>query len=189
MAAADYFTLFGLPARFALDRSALDTAYRALQAEVHPDKFAHAMAATQRQAMERATSVNEAYATLKAPVARGRYLLQQLGIEAFDPANTRMSNAFLMQQIDWREQLEAALQIARETADLAPLEALDAVIAEAAQQHEQQLATLLDGVTVGCAVRTDQQDAAQAAAFALRELRFIERLAEEIHAAFDAVDG
>lgn len=170
----DYFALFGLAPHFVLDREALDAAFRAMQAEVHPDKFVTADAATQRQAMERATLANEAYQTLRRPVARGRYLLQQQGIEAFDSANTRMPTAFLMQQMAWREQLE----MAREAADEDALEQLEAEIAVAAQQHEARLAVLLDE-------RHDLLLATET----LRELRFIEKLAEEIHTAFDALDG
>ena len=35
----DDFTLFGLTPRFALDRAALDTQWRALQSKVHPDRL------------------------------------------------------------------------------------------------------------------------------------------------------
>lgn len=171
---SDHFALLGLPPRFNLDRAALDAAYRALQAEVHPDKFANADAATQRQAMERATLVNEAYATLKAPVGRGRYLLQQAGIDAFDPANTRMPAAFLLQQIDWRERLEAALA----AGDYGALEALETEIAARSRAHEAQLAELLD-TRRDYAVATD----------CLRELRFLEKLGSEIQEAFARLDG
>ncbi len=166
---SDAFALFGLAPRFALERAALDAAFRAVQAQVHPDKFAHADAVTQRQAVERATEVNEAYQLLKRPVARGAYLLRQAGIEPFDPANTRMSSAFLMQQIEWREQLEAAT-------DVGALEVLENSLSEAARAYEHRLTILID------------QDADLVSATeTLRELRFIEKLGEEIHAAFDAV--
>ena len=36
----DYFALFGLPARYRFDPAKLDAAYRKLQTEVHPDRFA-----------------------------------------------------------------------------------------------------------------------------------------------------
>lgn len=170
---SDHFALFGLPPRFTLDRAALDAAYRKLQADTHPDKFAHADAATQRQAMERATLANEAYDTLKAPVPRGRYLLHRAGIDAFDPTNTRMPAPFLMRQMEWRERLENA----RVHADTAALEALENEIAAVDRAHQDRLARLLD--TEGnLAAATD----------VLRELRFVEKLAEEIRAAFDALD-
>jgi molecular chaperone HscB len=50
--ALDDFALFGLPRRFALDRGELDSRRRALQAEVHPDRFTGADAAARRAAMQ-----------------------------------------------------------------------------------------------------------------------------------------
>jgi molecular chaperone HscB len=170
---SDYFALFALPPRFTIDRAALDAAYRALQTEVHPDKFAHLDAATQRQAMARATEVNDAYQTLKAPVARGAYLLRQAGIEPFDPANTRMSPAFLMQQMAWREQLEDALT----ASDMTALEVLEDAIGVAHREYEQRIAAQIDA----------QADLTRATE-TLRELRFIEKLGEEIQSAFDTID-
>jgi molecular chaperone HscB len=41
----DHFQLFDLPPRFALDVAALDSAYRSVQAQVHPDRFAAGTAA------------------------------------------------------------------------------------------------------------------------------------------------
>ena len=48
---SDDFELFGLARRFALDPGALDARWRALQTEVHPDKFAAQGAAAQRVAV------------------------------------------------------------------------------------------------------------------------------------------
>lgn len=36
----DYFTLFGLPARYQLDTQALSLRFQDLQRQYHPDKFA-----------------------------------------------------------------------------------------------------------------------------------------------------
>ncbi len=38
----NHFDLFGLPHAFALDAERLDKAYRDIQAQIHPDRFAHA---------------------------------------------------------------------------------------------------------------------------------------------------
>ena len=48
---ADDFTLLGLDKAFALDRARLDAAWKALQTQVHPDRFAAEGAASQRIAM------------------------------------------------------------------------------------------------------------------------------------------
>ena len=108
----DHFTLFGLPPRFALDRSALDARWRALQGEVHPDRFTSEGAAAQRVAMQWALRVNEAYAVLKDPLKRGAYLCELRGAPIAAENNTAMPAAFLMQQMEWREQLDDARGLA-----------------------------------------------------------------------------
>ena len=67
---SDDFELFDLPRRFEQDRAVLDARWRALQAEVHPDRFAAEGAAARRVAMQWAVRVNEAYQRLKDPLKR-----------------------------------------------------------------------------------------------------------------------
>ena len=102
------FELFGLPPRFAQDRAALDARWRALQAEVHPDRFAAQGAAAQRVAMQWAVRVNEAYQRLKDPLKRAAYLCELHGAPVDAENNTAMPPAFLMQQMEWREALDEA---------------------------------------------------------------------------------
>lgn len=47
----DDFTLLALPSRFALNRDALDTQWKRLQREAHPDRFSSQGTAAQRVAM------------------------------------------------------------------------------------------------------------------------------------------
>src|SRR5215469_18924257 len=103
-----HFVLFGLPEQFALDASALDHAYRTVQAQVHPDRFAAAGDAQKRIAMQWATRTNEAYRTLRDPLKRAIYLLSLRGIDVGAENNTAMEPAFLMQQMEWRENIEDA---------------------------------------------------------------------------------
>ena len=86
----DHFTLFGLPPRQALDRAELDARRRDLQAQVHPDRFAHEGAAAQRLAMQWAVRVNEAYACLKDPLSRAAYLCELRGVAIDAERNTAM---------------------------------------------------------------------------------------------------
>ena len=71
---ANDFELFELPQQFALDRAQLDERWKALQREVHPDRFAAEGAAAQRVAMQWSVRINEAYQRLKDPLKRGAYL-------------------------------------------------------------------------------------------------------------------
>src|SRR5262249_23134862 len=104
----DDFTLFGLAPRFEQPRAEIDARWKALQAEVHPDRFAAEGAAAQRVAMQWAVRVNEAYARLKDPLKGAAELGRRHGLRVDVHDNPAMPPAFLMQQMEWREALEHA---------------------------------------------------------------------------------
>jgi molecular chaperone HscB len=167
----DDFTLLGLPQRQALDRSALDAHWRALQAQVHPDRFAADGAAAQRVAMQWAMRVNEAYRRLKDPIARGRYLCELRGVPAQVESNTAMPAAFLHQQMAWREALEEA----------ADAEAVRALAADVGR-HERELLEQLRRQ------HDDDQDPA-AAATTVRMLMFVTRFGADIDRRLEALEA
>ena len=68
----NYFDLFGLAPAFRFDSAVLDRAFRELQTEVHPDRFAGGSDAQKRLALQSSARVNEAYRALKEPVRRGK---------------------------------------------------------------------------------------------------------------------
>lgn len=103
----NHFELFGLPVSFEIDLSTLDTAYRKIQNQVHPDKFASGTDTEKRVAMQWTTRANEAYQTLKKPLKRAAYLCELNGVDIAAESNTSMPAAFLMQQMEWRESLDA----------------------------------------------------------------------------------
>ena len=163
MAGDDHFSLFGLPARFDLDARALESAWRAVAAQVHPDRYATASPAERRVAMQWAARANEAYRQLRDPLLRARYLCEQAGVDLQTESNTSMDGAFLMQQMTWREMLDDA------RGDAAALAALQAELQQARDAMRATLARLLD------------QDRDYAAAgLKVREWMFVEKLAEEL---------
>src|SRR4051794_16301915 len=133
----DDFALFGLQRRFAQSRAELDARWRALQAEVHPDRFAAEGAAAQRVAAQWAMRVNEAYGRLKDPLRRAAYLCELHGAPIGAEDNTAMPEAFLVQQLEWREALEEAESVA-------DLEALGAEVKAHRDSALQRLESLLD---------------------------------------------
>ena len=163
------FELFDIPARFALDRAALDARWRALQAEVHPDRFAVEGAAAQRIAMQWAVRVNEAYRRLKDPLKRAAYLCELNATPIDAEHNTAMPAAFLMQQMAWREALDDA-------AGLAAVETLDDEVAAHRALALAQLQHTLD----------DAHDYAAAAA-QVRALMFVERFAQDVDQRLEAL--
>jgi molecular chaperone HscB len=108
-AARDHFSLMGLPLKYALDADALERAWRALQAAVHPDRFASATPSQQRLALQYSTAINEAHDTLKDPMRRAAYLCELNGVAIDAERNTAMPADFLVQQMEWRESLDDAV--------------------------------------------------------------------------------
>ena len=103
---SDDFELFGVPRRFAQERSALDARWKELQREAHPDRHAASTAAVQRQAMQWSVRINEAYQRIKDPLRRAAYLCELNGAPIRAEDNTAMPADFLVQQMEWREALK-----------------------------------------------------------------------------------
>jgi molecular chaperone HscB len=169
----NHFALFQMTPNFAIDAEQLDSAYRELQGRVHPDKFAAATDAEKRVAMQWATRANEAYQTLKHPLKRAIYLCEMHGVDLGIESNTSMPPAFLMQQMEWRELLEDA----RDAKNLAALEGLDAELRSARKQQLSDIAALLDGGHY------------EQAGERVRQLMFVEKFADEVGRAFEALEA
>ncbi len=167
----DHFALFDLPVRFALDEAQLEQAYRRVQGQVHPDRFATAGAAERRVAMQWAARANEAFRTLRSPVSRAAYLCERHGQSIEAESNTAMPAEFLHQQMHWREELDE-LRGGRSGA------AARTLVDEVETRRNQVLARVE-------AALDEQQDYAAAAA-GVRELHFIDRFREELAAYRDS---
>ena len=167
-----HFDLFHLPPTYAVDQETLDHAYRTVQAQVHPDRFAAAGDAQRRIAMQWATRANEAYQTLRDPLKRARYMLSLRGVDVDDQNNTAMEPAFLMQQMEWRESIEDAAA----AKNLGALESLLDELRDEERIRFGKLAALIDS------------HADQAAGEAVRQLMFIERVASEIGAQIEKLE-
>jgi molecular chaperone HscB len=156
------FELFGLPERFEQDRSAIDARWKELQREAHPDRFAAQGAAAQRIAMQWSVRINEAYQRLKEPIRRAAYLCELRGAPIAAEKNTAMPAHFLIEQMEWREELDEA-----ESEE--DLDKLHDQLTEARGQALRQLGKLLD-----------EDNDAHAAAQEVRALMFIERFGRDV---------
>jgi len=171
--ARNYFDLFGLPVRYRYDPASLERAYRQLQSEVHPDRFAGAGDAQKRAALQSSARVNEAYRALRDPVERAQYVLKLHGIDALAETDTALPLDFLERQLERREAAEAAVA----ARDVRALGALVAEIRGEAADREVTLAKTLD----------DDQAYADARMH-VRELKFLQKLALDIDAMLEAQD-
>ncbi|MCK6427259.1 MAG: Fe-S protein assembly co-chaperone HscB [Burkholderiaceae bacterium] len=163
------FQLFDVPARFEQDPTVLSERWKALQREVHPDRFAAEGPAAQRVAMQWAVRVNEAYRRLLDPLARGAYLCELNGHPVDAQRNTAMPAAFLMQQMEWRDQLAQA-------GSAAAVETLAEEVAGERQRLLDRLHQALDA----------HQDWAEAVAV-VRSLMFLDRFAADVDRRLDAL--
>src|SRR5262245_1704984 len=76
----DYFAFLGLPRKVNLDGNDLEQRFRRLSRQFHPDFFYNASPAERRASLERSSYLNDAYRTLKQPMARLSYLLELEGV-------------------------------------------------------------------------------------------------------------
>jgi molecular chaperone HscB len=166
---SDDFELFGLPRRFAQERTEIDARWRALQAEVHPDRFAADGASAQRMAMQWAVRVNEAYQRLRDPLKRGAYLCELDGAAIDAESNTAMPPDFLVQQMTWREELD----------DADDLGSVQRLADEVAAFRLAALASLERTI--------DVDHDSTAAAQQVRALMFVERFAQAVDQRLDAL--
>jgi len=178
---ADYFTLLGLPKQFGLTMATLDERFRQLQREVHPDRFAAADDASRRASMMLATQINAAYQTLRSPLKRAIYLLEQAGVDVGAESNTAMSPDFLMSQMMWREQVADA----RAAKDTGTLAALQSEIADDIRDAYVDLGRALDQSSDNA---PKQENPLQTAVEGVRRLMFLEKLREEIEDAIFALE-
>ncbi len=84
-----------------MDLRALDARYRALQARLHPDKFALRCPREQAFSAEQSAAVNKAHQTLRTPLTRGFYMLNMLGCPV-SPSDQLADKAFLMEIMEVR---------------------------------------------------------------------------------------
>lgn len=167
-----HYALFELAPAFRLDLDHLATRYRELARAVHPDRFADASEAEQRQALERSAELNEAYQTLKSAPRRARYLLAIRGQEV--PQEITVHDPeFLMQQMQWREELED-LQDNADVEGIVPF-----------KQRLKAAQGALEDDFAGCWDAPAEREQAERL---MRRLQFLDKLAQEVRRLEERLD-
>ena len=120
--------------------------------------------------MQWTTRVNEAYRTLKSPVQRAKYLLELNGVDVAFETSTAMPKDFLTEQLELREKLD-------EARDVATLGLIQKNLADEKQAIESQIAENID-------VKHDYETSKNL----VRKLMFLEKLGAEIDAAYEVIE-
>ncbi len=168
---SDDFELFGLARCFAQERAVLDSRWKDLQREAHPDRFAAQGSAAQRVAMQWSVRINEAYQRLKDPLKRAAYLCELHGVAVNAENNTAMPGAFLMQQMQWREELD-------EASGVEDLEKIRLQVKQTAREVLKNLEHLID-----------VQAAFNEAVGQVRAMMFIERFERDVDSRLDDLES
>jgi len=101
IAATDYFALFERPRHLVLDTVTLEKDFYRLSRQWHPDRFARAAPEEKQRSLEMTSQLNDAYRTLKDPIARTEYLLTIEGkpIERDKNADAKEIPADLLEEV------------------------------------------------------------------------------------------
>ena len=159
----DHFARLGLPAALEIDAGALDKAYFAQQRQWHPDRFVGKPAEQRAKASVEAAAVNDAYRTLKDPLARAVYLAGLNGVEMPADGKTIDDPELLMEAMEAREELHEASSVA----------AIDSLAAKARDDIRNTL-----GGLASLFLANDKP----AIRKALLRLRYLDKFAEEARA-------
>ncbi|MGO8718725.1 MAG: Fe-S protein assembly co-chaperone HscB [Acidobacteriaceae bacterium] len=111
----DYFSFFGLPRRFQLDMAALEKHFYRLSRKFHPDLYARAGVEEQRWSLEKGSVLNDAWRTLRDPLARTEYLLGLAGIrleeQSRDASDRAAASGTAKQQVVPPDLLEEVFEL------------------------------------------------------------------------------
>ena len=102
---SDFFEIFGLERRLAIDGAALQRRFYELSRQWHPDFHGSASADAQARALEESARVNAAYRALRDPVRRVEYLIR---LEEGRDIKPKAPPALLAEMFEIQEALEEA---------------------------------------------------------------------------------
>ena len=105
--AQDYYRFFGLERRLHLDAADLQKRYYSLSRLVHPDRFQRGTPNEKRFALDATAILNDAYRTLRDPVARAEYVLKEEGIGPAEGKSKRVPPELIEEVFELNMQLEA----------------------------------------------------------------------------------
>lgn len=181
---SDYFSLFGLPRKLALDPNDLAQRYYALSRRFHPDLWQDRPPAEQQASVRATALVNSAYHTLKDPVRRGLYWLSLHG-ESLGRDNERVPPELAALVFEVQEKLEE-LRDTRAAGDGAGTEREVRAISADLRDRMRAFAERLDANFR----RTDEPSSGGAAALAetkgiLSELHYVRTLLRDVEKALE----
>jgi len=137
---ADYFAFFGLPRKLAMDTADLEQRFHSLSWKLHPDNFVRASEQERQLSLDLSSQLNDAYRTLRDPVARVEYLLSLSGMRKEGEKKQQAPPELLEEVFELNESLDELRGARASGGDAAELASLRARLEAAQQKFEFALA-------------------------------------------------
>lgn len=163
---ADYFSFFGLPQKLSVDLSTLEQKFHSLSWKLHPDHFARASEAERQLSLDLSSQLNDAYRTLRDPVARVEYLLSLSGMRKEGQKKQQAPPELLEEVFELNESLDELREARSSGGSEAQMLSLRAKLETAQHKFESSLADVdkeLSGVATewDAALDAGAEDAAR----------------------------
>jgi molecular chaperone HscB len=120
---ADYFGIFGLQRKLWIEMGALEQKFLQLSWKLHPDNFVNASEEEREESLKRSSELNDAYRTLRDPVARVEYLLAIEGERKEGEKKQQAPPELLEEVFELNESLDELREAKSAGGDLAGLKA------------------------------------------------------------------
>ena len=132
----DYFGFFGWPQKLTIDPALLEEQFHKLSWKLHPDNFVRASEEERNLSLDRSSQLNDAYRTLRDPIARIEYLLLRLGLRKEGTTKQQAPPELLEEVFELNESLDE-LREARSEGD--DVESLRKRLIEAQNSFKEKL--------------------------------------------------
>jgi molecular chaperone HscB len=137
---ANYFTFFGLPQKLSLDMDALEQRFHSLSWKLHPDRFAQAPENEKQLSLDLTSQLNDAFRTLRDPVARVEYLLGLHGMRKEGQKKQQAPPELLEEVFELNESLDELREARADGGSAAQMQGLRAKLESAQHKFESSLA-------------------------------------------------
>jgi molecular chaperone HscB len=132
----DYFGFFGWPQKLTIDPALLEEQFHKLSWKLHPDNFVRASEEERNLSLDRSSQLNDAYRTLRDPIARIEYLLLRLGLRKEGTTKQQAPPELLKEVFELNESLD---ELREERAQGGNVEALCGGLVEEQSNFKEKL--------------------------------------------------
>jgi molecular chaperone HscB len=136
----DYFAFFGMPRKLTVDLGTLEQRFHSLSWKLHPDHFVRTSEDERQLSLDLSSELNDAYRTLRDPVARVEYLLGLSGMRKEGQKKQQAPPELLEEVFELNESLDELREARASSGNAAQMTGLRAKLESAQHKFESTLA-------------------------------------------------